>query len=270
MDNKILGDLSSRLKHTLSLKRTRVTLYIVAVLWVAVATQMVMNRVFKEDFQITDAFVKSDTEQMQSSLEIAAELDKDYLSEEDKRDIIYNLADSIGVIIDKDIEIYEEKKRIEFSFLKKAKYASTEFKLISIEEADGTTVKIKHYIIARLNVLDGIKSIDQYKKSLEKAFDSMEVSNKQITLKYEGNKEGNLSILKRQEIAKELVNELQGDIAYEYDEGDIYTVYAYTGMINEFVITMGNKINVQIAITYNEINNKTKITLATPILNDSW
>jgi hypothetical protein len=31
-----------------------------------------------------------------------------------------------------------------------------------------------------------------------------------------------------------------------------------------------NKVNIQIAMTYNELTNKTKVTMATPILNQSW
>lgn len=268
-DNR-LNDLFNRLKHTLVLKRTRVTIYIAAVLWVAVATQMIMNKIFTQELQITEAFVKSDAEEMRSSLEIAAEFKSDFLSEEARRNIIYDLADSIGLIIDKDIMVEEEEKRVEYSFSKLAKQASTEIKLISMEEKEGSTVRMRHYIIVRLSVSDGIQSIDRYKKALEKAYGKLEVKNKQLTLKYEGNKEGNLTADQKKEIASGLVKELQGETALEYDEGDLYTVYAYTGMLKDYVTSLGNKINVQIAITYNELNNKTKITLATPILNESW
>ncbi len=268
-DNK-WNDLFERLKYTLTLKRTRVIIYIAAVLWVAVATQMIMNRIFVNELQITEAFVKSDTSQMQSSLEIAAEYKTDFLSEEAKKNMIYDLADAIGLIIDKDITILNEAKREEYSFEKQAKHAYSEIKLISMEEEEGETVKVKHYVLVRLNVQEGIKSIDQYKKSLEKAFDALGIKHRQLTLKYEGNRKGNLTAKQKKDIASNLVDELQGEIALEYDEGDLYTVYAYTGMLKEYVTSLGNKINVQIAITYNEINNKTTITLATPILNESW
>jgi predicted RNA-binding protein Jag len=105
---------------------------------------------------------------------------------------------------------------------------------------------------------------------LEKTLDDLGVTSEQITMKYEGNKEGDLTSLQKHEIAELLVKELQGEIALEYDEGDLYTIYAYTGMLNDYVTSMGNKINVQIAITYNELTNKTKIALATPINNESW
>jgi hypothetical protein len=98
----------------------------------------------------------------------------------------------------------------------------------------------------------------------------LEVKDMQVTLKYEGNQEGDLTSEEKHEVAQLLVDELQGEIALEYDEGDMYTVYAYTGMLKEYVTTMDTKINIQIAIAYNEVSNKTRITLATPIIGDSW
>ncbi len=268
-DNR-LDNLINRLKYTFSLKRTRVTLYMAAVLWVAVATQITVNHIFQKELQITDAFVKSNTEEMQSSLEIVAEYKVGYLSEEDKKDIIYHLADKIGLSIDQDISVWKEEARSEYYYFKKAKQAATEIKVVSLEQQEKDTIQIKHYIIVRLNILQGINSMDKYKRTLDKVLDHMGLKEKQITLKYEGNKEGNLTSRQKHEIAESLVKDLQGEIAYEYDEGDLYTVYAYAGMLKEYVISMGNKINVQVAITYNELTNKTRITLATPILNESW
>lgn len=270
MKNNKWNDFLNGLKHTFKTKRTRITLYIVAVLWVAVATQVFMNRVFKQEIQITEAFVKSDTEEMKSSLELVANYKSGILSDNDKKDLIQKLADSIGLIIDDDISTLEEGTRSEFYYFKKAKKASTEIKIVSVDQNDKDALETQNYIIIRLSVLDGIKNIERYKKLLENGMKDLDVKDKQITLEYEGNKEGNLSSKQKKEIASMLVKELQGEIALEYDEGDIYTVYGYTGLLNEYITSAGNKINIQIAITYNELTNKTKITLATPVLNESW
>jgi hypothetical protein len=259
-----------RFKNTFSSRRTRITLYLAVVLWVAVATQVIVNRIFQEELQITEAFVKSNTEEMQSSLEIVAEYETEILSEVGKRDLICFLADAIGLIIDDNISVWEEDTRSEYYYFKKAKQATSEIKIVSVEQEVEEVTEMKHYIIVRLSILQGIQSIDKYKDALEAALDELKVENSQITLKYEGNREGDLTNFQKKEIAELLVEELQGEIAIEYDEGDLYTVYAYTGMLNEYVTSLGNKINVQIAITYNELTNKTKITLATPVLNESW
>ncbi len=249
-------------KNTLSLRRTKITLYVATVLWVAVATQMLVNRVFQEDVKITEAFVKTNTDEMQSSVEIAAEYRTGNLSAEEKKTLICDLAAKIGLTIDKEISVWEEGDRSEYYFFKRAKKAISEIKVISVEN--------KHYIIVRLSIQEGITGIDKYKNTLEEAFQKLQVKDMQTTLKYEGNQEGDLTNEQKHEVAQLLVDELQGEIALEYDEGDMYTVYAYTGMLKEYVTTMDTKINIQIAISYNEVTNKTRITLATPIISDSW
>lgn len=270
MDSVRWTDFNNWFKNTFTKKRTKITLYIVVVLWVAVATQVVVNRAFHQELQITEAFIKSEAEEIQSSLEIVSEYKSDSLSEEDKKEMINNIAKAIGLTVDGDIKESQESTRSEYYYFKQAKQASTEIRVVSLQEQDGEALKMKHYIIVRLNILKGIQSIDKYKTTLEKALKDLGAENIQVTLKYEGNREGDLTSIQKHEIATKLVEDLQGKIAIEYDEGDLYTVYAYTGMLNEYVTSMDNKINIQIAITYNETTNKTRIALATPVLNEGW
>lgn len=259
-------DISTLLKSIFTVKRIRITLYITAVLWVAVATQVTVNKAFREELEITEAFIKSDTEEMQSSLEIIAEHNPENFDERAKKDMIRKLAASIGLTIDEGIKVWEEDDRSEYYYFKQAKQATTELKVISIRQEDDT----KHYIIARLSLKQGIRSIDSYKKALEAALKKIGVKEKQVTVKYEGTKEGELTPRQKHEVAELLVNELQGKIALEYDEGDLYTVYAYTGMLKEYVTSMGTNINIQIVITYNELTNRTRIALASPVLIEDY
>ncbi|MBH1940717.1 YwmB family TATA-box binding protein [Mobilitalea sibirica] len=270
MDNKKLKYIYDLVKQTLSLKRTKFTLYIAVVLWLAFATQIIVNRVFHESFQITQAFVKTNAIGQQSSIEIIAECKNDFLSEEDKKLIIHKIADSIGLTIDKDISVSREGARSEYSFEKQAKSANTMIKIVSLEQKQEDAIKINHYIVVRLSILRGMQSIDQYKTVLNKTLDSVGIDQKQVTLQYEGSLNGRLTLNEKDRIANLLVEELKGDIAIKYDEEDLYTVYGYTGLINEFVTSTGSKVNIHIAITYDEKEDKTKVLLATPIINQSW
>lgn len=262
--------LADNLKQTFSLKRMKFTLYIVMVLWLAFGTQTIMNRLFHDRFQITEAFVKTDAQEMQSSIEAVVECKSKYLSEEDKKNYIKKISDAIGLEIDKDISIVKDDDRMEYSFTKHAKQATSEIKVISLEQKENSAVKIKNYIIVRLTILKSIKSIDKYKTILENTLGQLGVSDKQITLQYKGCYDGDLSKKEKEQIAKCLVEDLQGKIAVEYDEGDIYTVYAYTGLLEEYIMSNGSKVNIQVAITYNKVSNKTTVYLATPIINQNW
>ena len=270
INNDKKENVSYILKRILSHKKIQFTLYMVAVLWVAVITQIIVNRVFHEDFQITEAFIKTKSKEMQSSLEVIAQYKDELLSEEEKKDIIYQIADAIGLTIDGEIQTWSDGMISEYSFCKLAKQATSEIKVISREVVENDAIKIKHYIIVRLTIFKSIASVDKYQDLIEKTLDKIGVVESQSTLQFEGNYDGALSMQEKNEIVTMLVNELQGEVAVEYDEGDLYTVYAYTGMIGEYVEASNSKMNIQIAITYNELTDKTKVYLATPLLNNSW
>lgn len=258
------------LKRIFSSKRTRITLYIAVVLWLSLFTQILVNRMFFRNFHISEAFAKTSTEDVQCSLEFIAQHKKEFISDTDKQDIIRHIANTIGLKIDKDITVNKDSGRIEYAYQKQAKKALTVLKIVSLEQEADSAVKTKHYIIVRLKIKDSIQSLDKFRNLLEKAFDELDVEHKQITMQYEGYISKLMNRDEQMDMANELINELQGEIAFDYWQDDNYSVYAYTGMIDEYIETAGCKINLQIAMTYDDETEKTKIYLATPIINQDW
>lgn len=240
------------------------------VLWIAVITQVVVNHLFLKDFQITEAFIKTDMEEMESSLEIIAESQSEFLSETGKKEIILKIANAIDLNVDRDITVIKEGSYSEYSFTKQAKSASSEIKVISLEEEKKDTAQMSHYIIIRINVLKSIQSIDNLKNDIDKALTDLGISNRQITMEFYGAYNGLISKDEKKSIAKNLVKELHGEIILEYEENELFTVYAYTGLINDYIMSLDSKVNIQIAMTYDEELNKTMISLATPILSQGY
>lgn len=253
-----------------SLKRTKITLYIAVVLWLAVVTQVVINRVFFDDLEIAEAFGKTNTEDLECNLEIVAQHHKDFLSEADKKDILHQLANSIGLNMDTEITIKREGEKTEYAYYKHAKKAETSLSIVSLEQEVDAVIKMKHFIVVKLNIKESIKSIEKYRQMIEIALDGLGIEERQVTVMYEGIVLGLMPMKDKEEMASLLVKELQGEVAFDYQQGESYTVYAYTGLIDEYIETVGCKINIQIAMTYDEQSEKTKIYLASPIINQGW
>lgn len=273
MEVDILESLSrfiENLQRIFSLKRTKITSYIVAVLWIAVITQIIVNRVFFESLEISEAFVKTNTEDLECSLEIVAQHNSDFLSETDKKDILHYIANSIGLKLDSDIEIKQDGGKTEYSYEKQAKKANTSLKIVSMQEEVNSTAIMRHYLVVRLNIKESIKSIEKYRSLIEGAMDKLDILNRQVNVLYEGIVNGSMSKDDKRDMADLLVKELQGEVAFDYQQGESYTVYAYTGLIDEYIDTVGCKINIQIAMTYDEQSEMTRVYLATPIINQSW
>jgi len=258
------------IKGIFSPKRIQITLYLAMVLWIAVITQVAINHLFLKDFQITEAFIKTEMEEMESSLEIIAESQSEFLSETDKKDIILKIANAINLNVDSDVRVIKEGSYSEYSYTKEAKRANTEIKVISLEEETKGIAQMRHYIIIRINVLKGIKSIEKLKNDINKTLMDLGVSNKQITMEFAGAYNGLISKDDKKSIVRDLVKDLHGEIILEYEEDELFTVYAYTGLINDYIMSLDSKVNIQIAVTYDEELNKTKISLATPILSQAY
>lgn len=259
-----------KIQGIFSLKRTKVTLYMAAVLWLALVTQLVINKVFFDNFEIAEAFVKANAEDMECNLEIIAQHHNEFLSEADKKDILHHIANAIGLDINSEITIKRDDGRAEYSYYKLAKKAETSLKIVSLEQEEDSTIKMKHYIMVKLNVKESIRSIEKYRKLIEKSLNDMDIEERQVTVLYEGYVPGLMSIQDKENMVTLLINDLQGKVAFDYQQSESYTVYAYTGLIDEYIETLGCKINIQIAMTYDEESEKTKIYLASPILNQEW
>lgn len=257
------------IKHIFSRKKTKITLYIVMVLWIATMTQILVNQLFYKELKITDAFVSTKMTGMESNIEVVGEFKSEFLSENDKSDLIQAIGRHIGLTMDQDITVWKEATRSIYSFTKEAKQAKSEIKVVSLEQEEDNSIVMKHYVLVRLNLKETIASIDQYRGMITDILDELEVENQQVTLKYKGEYEGVLSRADKDELSNNLVKQLRGTISTQYEE-DLYTVYAYTALLDEYIMNGGTKVNIQIAISYDEEKNKTVVYLASPLLNDSW
>lgn len=257
--------------NILSRRKTKVTFYCTAVLWLAVVTQIFVNHTFSKEVEITDAFVSSDVKDCTSSIEIIGEYIDGALSEAEKEIIILKVAKAIGLVVDGDITKIQDASRIEFVYEKKASQASTCIKMISLEEnVDEDVISLSHYLFVRIEVNDSIGSIDLLKDKLRDSLKKLRFDDIQTTLTCTGTYDGKLALEEKDLIVTEMLQDLKGSVAMRNVDEQMFTVYAYTGMVKEYVKTSGVRINVQIAISYDEENDKTRIYLATPLLTASW
>ena len=90
------------------------------------------------------------------------------------------------------------------------------------------------------------------------------------TVQLKGEYVGFLTMERRNEITDDILEALNAKAVYEYREEDLYTVYAYTAALENYITVENKKINVHIAISRDEENYRTIVYLASPILPDTW
>lgn len=250
-------------------KKVKSIVYVVAILWIAVISQLFVNRFFTDDSKLVDAFTKANSVVMDSNLYLVADMGTDYMSEEDEKNLLQYVFSEIGLT--EECKITREKDTNTILTKRESDQSTTVIKLVrDREKTKKDTYEERRYLILDITINEDVNSILSYKKRAEKIVDKLEAITFESQVTFTGTYDGKLSIEERNRITDQFIRDLQASVVVEHRGDELYTIYAYTGLISDYVKSEGNKINVNIAFTFNEKNNKTNLYVATPILNQDY
>ena len=242
-----------------------VLLFVAVTLWLAILLQTAVERVFWKKGDINEAFSALRTEENIGTLKVTAVYPKEFLSEYDKKQLIYFLAEKIGLETEEEPKVFYATNRCEVWYEKEAVRANTLLKVISVHQNEADT----HYLHVVLTIQEETtESLSFYQKCVERAMEELGAEQISVTLELSGEQEGDIPLGKKDTLTDTLLESLKAYPVYENRENSYYTVYAYTGLIPEYITVEGNKINVQVALLYDHEKDVTSISLATPIMTD--
>lgn len=269
-------------KEVFTNPKMRFFLAIVLLLWIAVGSQFIANKLFSREGDILSAFVTTNSGLMESTLEVTAEYSNQYLTVEDKKSLITYIGASLGVTMDEELVSSENEEREELAFIKQAARAQTTIKVVTLKSPDSKDafnqasekeVGVIQYVMVRIVIFeDANNDILKFKDKVEKVYEKLKIEESDIseTLQLCGAFSGNLLIETKNKLADNMIDSLEGKIVYENRHEDLYTIYAYTGLLREYITVNNTKINIQVAMAYDESTQTTKIYLATPIISGDW
>jgi len=263
--------LNNTFKEFIVGKKAKLTIYILGVLWISVIMQLAVNAFLRPDHNILDAFTNTNPEVASFELEVAADYGNGYLSEADKKELVLYIAREIGLQVDENVIINRKNNDCEVYIEKKNKNAQTLIKVVSVDmENVSDKTEINHYILVRLTIYKDMDSLLSYRDLIKDIFKKLKAENIQTNMQINGTCQGKLTLEEMNEIADSMVTDLQGKIAYANRQDNLYTIYAYSGLLDEYVNSVGNKINIHIAIDYDEDTDSTRILLGTPVINGGY
>lgn len=262
---------SRRLKSLFVGKKSKFTIYVIGVLWIAVIMQVAVNSMLKPEHNILEAFVSTNAEVSSFELEMVANYGNQYLSESDKKELILYVANQIGLDASKDVTINRNGNESEVYAQKKGKNAETLIKIVSMDKENqkGLT-NLNHYLIVNLKLYKNMDSALKYRDMLKKIFQDLKASDIQTNMQLCSNYKGKLSLANMNKIADSMIDSLEGKIAYENRKENLFTIYAYSGLLDEYVTSLGTKINIHVAINYDETTDSTNVYLGTPVINGGY
>lgn len=260
-----------QLGRVLFKQKQKVWLYILGVLWIAVIVQVGVNHLLLPRTSLLQAFVSTNTNVSAFELEMCASYGKGEISEKEKLDLVYYLADSIGLKVDGSPSISDNGEETEVVFEKDGKNADTSIKVVTLkQQGDDGTTNYNHYILTRLTLYDNTESLLWYRGLLEKTLKELKAENIETTMQLSSTYKGRMSLESMNKLADSMIESLGGKVVYANREEELFTVYAYSGLLKEYVTSLGTKINIHIAIQYDKDTDTTIVYLGTPVINGGY
>ncbi|PKM51555.1 MAG: hypothetical protein CVV02_06365 [Firmicutes bacterium HGW-Firmicutes-7] len=214
---------------------------------------------------LVEAFGNTQFRIENTELNIWGEYIPKYMVKEEMCKVVEEVALKLG------IENYHEdyvdvKDKKVYTIEKSSKDAHTKIQLVEIVEGteDGT-FKARNYLTVNIKLYNKYKSVGYFEKKLGKLYDEMDiVATKGLIIT--ASQHGEISQAVAEEVMESMVYALKGEIKSIVEQEQLKSAYAYSKYMEDYVVTNGEKINMDLAITYNEIEEKTYFYVATPVI----
>lgn len=245
---------------------------LIAAAWVFVFLKLLAGALFEKNTSLVAAFSVTNPDAISATVEVAAKYPGENWEEKEQKKILGEVADAIGLWLDNEPEITETEQRTERRYYKDALAADTELKAITLRKTEnaGEVPEQEQYLYAKICLNESLETVLAYKTLLEQTLQELSCTEISTTIQLVGDYAGYLPLERRNEITEKILSALEAEVVYEYKEADLYTIYAYTAGLDNYITVEDKRINVHIAMSQNEDRYRTVLYLASPILPDTW
>ncbi|WP_180272633.1 YwmB family TATA-box binding protein [Konateibacter massiliensis] len=250
------------------MKKTMV--FLIAAIWIFLGISHLKEQDIVDDSKIVEAFSQPAFSNEESTISVNGEYTGDYLGTEGAKALLAQIAQGLGIDDNFELTQSREEARGEVTLTKEAKRARTTLKFITVEgEAQGSVLNVTQYVFAEIKLLDTADCALAYRNMLEDIVKNNQITG-EVTLSLKGKYPKGLNVKERNVIADTLLENMDTNIVTEQRTDDLYTIYGYSKYISEYKKVGGEKINVSLAMNYNEEEDATYVYLSTPLISEDY
>lgn len=250
--------------------RKKAAIYIFVLVWMVVALQLVVNATMVKQDQLIEAFSVVSTIPVESDVEAYGYFGDMYLSEETKEQMLTNLAEKLGITEDFALSSIEGDSYSKSHLIKDGAFARTDLQIISMttQDVNGADL-LQQYFYATIKIYNSVDHILYYRDLLEDTFSSVGMK-ADVNIYLAGEMEGELDKEKKEWLVTSFLEAMEAREVCGNRTKDMYTIYGYTKNEREYVYQGGEKVNVNIAVTYDSRKDRTRIHMAVPFITKSY
>lgn len=240
------------------------------VLWIAAIIQGIDMLGGEKETEVIQAFHSMSMMQENSKIQSYGKYSGDYLTVEEQKFLLKTMAEALGIVDNYTLEENHDQYGRKVTLFLDGIKADTKIEFITEEKSteEASAMEVKQYLKTELQIENSIESAFYYDDTVEMIMNRYSET-PQTVININGQYQGKLSTEQKDTISMELLEKLKAEVVVEHRENE-YVVYAYTPLIEEYKKVGKDKINLTIAIIYNEEADVTEVLLATPLLNEDF
>lgn len=240
-------------------KQRRILGGLAAVLMLAAMFRIITERAFLARASMEAAFAVLEPEESRGTVTLTGRyMPPPYGFSEEK--LLAYFGGQIGLSLDGEIREVSYAGRLEYVYEKEAAQAHSLLKVVYLEEQEA------YYVCAEVALTgENAAATAEFRKMLLKTAEKMGLKEVSVTMELCGVYDGEIPLAKKDEVTDLLLSELYAQPVYENRQNANYTVYAYTGAVEDYILVEKKKINVQVAFYYDPEVDCTEVVLASPL-----
>lgn len=251
------------IKETLRMNRKlRIGLVLLIGLWIVTGTRMITEKIIYRKHNLKEAMAVAKPGSTEGTVTFTAKLEKEYLTQEDQKSLIRYVAENLGLVLTEEPEPLQDKEG--FVYRKSAKYADSIIKVIRRPE---TETNVYYLMVSIVLYDDDGDGVTYYRNRMTEIAKELELSQEQTAIQLLGRFRRGMTLAARDRLSDRILNKLGCEIVCENREESLYTIYAYTNGMDEYIVSAGERINVQLAMYYDEIKDETVLCVASPVIS---
>ncbi len=240
---------------------SRLSIMIAAVLWLITAVNYFVLENYKNTNNIMTAFANASLLDTSAKVSCQGQLVDMYRDSEQVTALLKMLAEKMS-LNDYDIVAVNDGDNLRQILTQKGSNGSAIIEITTLPDNS-------QYLSVNINLENNIAGAFVYRESVEEAIEQVKIDTV-VNLYLVGNARGNLTAEAKDTLADKMLEDMDADIVEANRQDECYTVYAYTKDGGEYVMLNGDKVNVNISMNYNEINDRTYVFLAFPMNNQEF
>lgn len=245
------------------MKKTGITAAMI--LWCFLAVRLLAQNI-NTDKNVVDVFNSFQYASVSSTVEAFGEYGVTHLTTEEKTELAASFASCIGVDNGYSVESREEDNKEVLTLTRDSRDALTVIKIITLNESSGIINTSRQYVSVSLNIKKDTDCVITYKDMIQDLFDAAGIDG-YVGINLRGEIPGALNYYERNRLADSMLEMLDAKVVSESRENELFTIYAYSSLIDEYITCLGKKMNINIVTEYDEEKNMTVLYLSTPLNN---